>query len=89
MTAFQTQHSHYEFTVMLFRLTNAPSTFQEMMNSLIADYLWKFVVIFFDDILIYNRSSEEYLQHLRQVLTILTSNSLFVWKSKCCFGLSE
>lgn len=89
MTAFRTHHSHYEFTVMLFRLTNTLATFQVTMNQLFADYLRKFVVIFFDNILIYNRSLEEHLLHLRLVFTILHLNSLFVRKSKCCFGLTE
>lgn len=89
MIAFRTHHDHYEFTVMPFRLTNAQVTFQATMNRLFHNYLRKFIIIFFDDILIYSRSSEEHLRQLRLVFTILHSNSLFVWKSKCCFGLTE
>lgn len=63
-TTFRIHHDHYEFTVMPFGLTNAPMTFQSTMNKL----LHKYVVVFFDDILIYSRSLTEHIQHLREVL---------------------
>jgi hypothetical protein len=59
---------HYRFRVMLFGLCNAPSTFQRMMERMFAGYLWRFVIVFIDDIIIYSRSLPEYLQHLRQAL---------------------
>jgi hypothetical protein len=62
--AFQTHFGQFEFVVMPFGLTGAPGTFQEAMNSTLAPLLHKFVLLFFDDILIYSRSYEEHLDHV-------------------------
>jgi hypothetical protein len=66
-TTFITKYGLYEFTIMSFGLTNAP-TFMNLMNSVFMDYLDKFVVVFIDDILIYSRSEEEHVDHLKMVL---------------------
>jgi hypothetical protein len=58
----------YEFTVMSFRLTNAPAYFMYMMNKVSMEYLDKFVVVFVDDILVYSRNEEEHDGHLCLVL---------------------
>lgn len=85
-TAFRTHHSHYEFLVMSFGLCNAPSTFQATMNSTFGPYLRKFVIIFFDDILIYSKTFPKHLQHLRT--TVLNTNQFFLKLSKCSFATS-
>ena len=85
-TAFRTHYGLYEYCVLPFGLTNAPASFQTMMNNVLAPYLGKFCVVYLDDVLIYSQTPEEHLRHIRLVLEQLQKHKLHVKLSKCLFG---
>jgi len=88
-TAFRTPFGHYQFKVLSFGLTNAPATFQATMNHIFRPYLNKFVVVYIDDILVFSKSHEEHLEHLRIVMQILRDNDFKIKLSKCEFEKPE
>ena len=84
-TTFKTRYVHYEFVVVPFGLTNAPTTFMCLMNSVFSKYLDKFVLVFLDDILVYSKNEEEHEEHLRLTLNLLREHQLYAKLSKCDF----
>jgi hypothetical protein len=88
-TTFSTRYGLYEFLVMSFGLTNAPAYFMYLMNSIFMNELDKFVVVFIDDILIYSKSKDEHVKHLRIVLQRLRDHKLYAKFCKCEFWLDS
>ncbi|GJW63306.1 putative reverse transcriptase domain-containing protein [Tanacetum coccineum] len=88
-TTFRTRYGHYEFQVIPFGLTNAPTVFMDLMNWVYKPYLDKFVIIFIDDILIYSKNKEEHEGHLNLILELLKKDELYTKFSKCEFWIPK
>jgi hypothetical protein len=88
-TAFRTPFGHYEYLTLSFGLVNAPSAFQSLMNKLFAKHLYKFVMVYLDDIIVYSKSEAEHEKHLRIILNILKENNLTAAHWKCSFYQKE
>lgn len=88
-TAFNTRYGSYEFLVLPFGLTNAPPTFQRLMNSILGEYLDKCVLVYLDDILVFSRTQEDHIKHVRQLLECLRKAQLYANLKKCEFNKQE
>jgi hypothetical protein len=84
-TTFRTRYGHYEFVVVPFGLTNAPTTFMCLMINVFIKFLDRFVLVFIDDILIYSKNREEREEHLKLLLQVLREHQLYAKLSKCDF----
>jgi hypothetical protein len=84
--AFRTHEGLFEFLVMSFGLTNASATFQALMNDVLKPFLHRFVLVFFNEILIYSPSWSKHLRRVHLMLAKLQEHKLFVKKLKCAFG---
>ena len=79
----------YEYCVMPFGLTNAPACFQHLMDDIFRCLIGKFVVVHFDDILVYSEEELTHTEHVRTVLLRLRENGLYAKSEKCCFHTGE
>jgi len=88
-TAFRTPFGHFQFKVLIEGLTNAPATFQTVMNRIFHPYIKKFVVVYIDDILVFSKTEAEHQAHLRIVLDLLRQEKFYVCKAKSMFAQTE
>ncbi|KAA0042118.1 pol protein [Cucumis melo var. makuwa] len=88
-TVFRSRYGHYEFIMISFGLTNAPTVFMDLMNRVFREFLDTFVIVFIDDILIFSKTEAEHEGHLRMVMQTLRDNKLYAKFSKCEFWLKQ
>lgn len=87
--AFRTHSGHYKFLMMLFGLTSTPPSFQGLMNQVFQKFLGRFILVFYDDILIFSKYLEDHVGHLRITLLLLQQHSLYARQSKCQFATNS
>src|SRR6266498_626661 len=88
-TAFLISWEHYEYNVMPFRLKGAPATFQRLMTKVLEPYLFDFIIVYLDDIIIFFQTMKEHLQHMRKVLEALRQVKLKLKLEKCEFAKKQ
>jgi hypothetical protein len=88
-TAFKTKLSLYDWFVIPFGLTNVPCTFMRLMNEAIRAFIGKFVVVYIDNILIYNKSRDDHIEHLHVIFYVLRNARLFGNLEKCTFSTNR
>ena len=85
-TAFKTKQGLYEWLVIPFGLTNAPATFMRVINDVLRPLIDDFVIVYLDDILVFSKTWEDHLKHVKKILNVLKRENLYVKLSKCEFG---
>ena len=85
-TTFKKIQGLFEWLVMPFGLCNAPTTFMHEMNDVLRTFIDDFFIFYLDDILIFSKSLDEHVMHVRKVLDVLRKEQLFLKMSKCEFG---
>lgn len=88
-TSFRTKKGCYCFVKMPFGLINAPATYQRAMDNALSDYLWKFVVVYMDDCLVFSENMEDHKKHLKLVKDRLWERNILLNSDKCDYFKEE